>query len=138
MIKQMSQYIRTTLLLLLFITQNTTAQTTPGSQGYLLSNGWMITPEGKQIETDDMPMSVLVEPKGIFAFVLTAGWNDHGVTVIDIGHNKKIQHISLKTTWQGLAFDANKNQLYASGGTRPIIERIAYNPCTHCIRHYPS
>lgn len=127
MIKRISQGLFTTLILLLFITLNTNAQTTPGSQGYLLSNGWMITPTGKQIETDDMPMSIITEPQGIFAFVLTAGWNDHGVTVIDIGHNKKIQHISLKTTWQGLAFDANKNQLYASGGTRPIIERIAYD-----------
>jgi len=88
----------------------------------------MITPEGKQITTDDMPMSVIVEPKGIFAFVLTAGWNEHGVTVIDLGHGKKIQHVPLKSTWMGLAFNADTNQLYASGGTRPVIERFAYDP----------
>lgn len=117
-----------TLLLSVFIHHNVIAQTTPGSQRYLLSNGWMITPTGTQITTDDLPMSIIAEPTGTFAFVLTSGWNDHGVTVIDLGHNKKIQHISLRSTWKGLAFDQEKNQLYASGGTRPVIECMTYNP----------
>ncbi len=63
----------------------------PGSQGYLLPNGWTLTPAGRQIELGDLPMRILVEPTGRHAFVLNSGWDEHMVTVIDLGTGEKIQ-----------------------------------------------
>ncbi|MDA2925296.1 beta-propeller fold lactonase family protein [Acidobacteria bacterium AH-259-L09] len=122
------------ILLLTFLFSSASGQSDkrplPGPQGYLLPNGWTLTPAGKQIEVGDLPMNIVVEPSGRHAFVLNSGWNEHTVSVIDLGHNQKIQEVSLDRSWLGLCFDPRESRLYVSGGARPIIEVLAYDP-TH-------
>ena len=122
------------ILLLTFLFSSASGQSDkrvlPGPQGYLLPNGWTLTPAGKQIEVGDLPMNIVVEPSGRHAFVLNSGWNEHTVSVIDLGHNRKIQEVSLYRSWLGLCFDPRERRLYVSGGARPIIEVLAYDP-TH-------
>ena len=118
-------------LLTLLISQTTAwAQTRdlPGPHGYLLPNGWTITPAGRQIETSDLPMNIVVEPTGKHAFVLTSGFQMHGIAVIDLSTSRRIQHVSFERSWLGLALDAQNNRLYVSGGMRHIIEVMTYDP----------
>lgn len=111
-----------------------------GEQGYLLPNGWTITPTGRQVDVPDLPTKVVVAPAGVHAFVLTSGWNDHGVSVIDLGHNQKTQTVKLKTSWLGMALNASDDRLYVSGGTRPVIEVMAYDAGQRAapLQHLPA
>ena len=99
----------------------------PGPVAYVLPNGWTISPAGKQIEVADLPMNILVEPSGRHAFVLTSGYNQHSVVVIDLWGSEKIQQLPLERAWLGLCFDPAKNRLYASGGNRRIVEVLSYD-----------
>ncbi len=122
------------ILLLGFLLSPTSCQSSErvlsGPEGYLLPNGWTLTPAGEQIEVGDLPMNIVVEPRGRQAFVLNSGWNEHTVSVIDLVHNRKVQEVPLDRSWLGLTFDPRENRLYVSGGARPIIEVLAYDP-TH-------
>jgi DNA-binding beta-propeller fold protein YncE len=99
----------------------------PGDQGYLLPNGWTITPTGRQIDIPGLPPKVIVEPSGTHAFVLTSGWNDHGVSVVDLLHNRETQSIVLKSSWLGMQYDPGRSKLYVSGDTRAFVEVMTYN-----------
>ena len=100
----------------------------PGSQGYVLPNGWTITPAGRQIEVGDLPMSFVVTPSGRFAIVLTSGMNRHGLEVIDLHGRRKIQEIPLDRTWLGMDLHRGQKRLYVSGGRRRTIEVLAFDP----------
>ena len=98
-----------------------------GSQGYLLPNGWTLTPAGRQIEVGDLPTNIVSEPGGRFVFVLTAGMVRHGITVIDLVKRRNIQDISMKGTWLGLDYHTETKRLYASGGRRRVVEVFAFD-----------
>lgn len=84
----------------------------PGDQGYLLPNGWTNRPSGRQADVPDPPTMVVVSSAGIHASVLTSGWNDHGVSVLDLRHHQKTRMIKLKTSCLGMALNALDGRLY--------------------------
>ncbi|MCP5113498.1 MAG: hypothetical protein GY953_21905, partial [bacterium] len=65
--------------------------------GYLLPNGWRITPVGKAIQTDDMVLNVTVAPDGRAAIAMHSGFNPHGLVVIDAASGEAVQRILLKS-----------------------------------------
>ena len=63
-------------------------RTLPGQKpdSLLLSNGWRLTPEGKQIPTSDLPMNMELSKDGRFLLVTTNGnghANGNGAGVIE-------------------------------------------------------
>ena len=100
----------------------------PGPQGYLLPNGWMLTPAGRQIEVGDLPMNFVLDPAGRFVFTLTAGLNKHGITVVDLFSRRSVQEIALERTWLGLDLHQGQSRLYASGGRRRLVEVLTFDP----------
>ena len=90
--------------------------------GFALPNGWRITPAGKSIPVNDMVLNILLAPDGRHAVVLHAGYNPHGLVVIDTAEEKIIQQIPLPSAWIGMTWASGGKRLYVSGGTGNTAE----------------
>lgn len=50
----------------------------------LLFNGWGITPAGEQVAVSDLALKLVVAPDRKCVIATHGGYNDHGVTVVDL------------------------------------------------------
>src|SRR5579872_4456832 len=91
-----------------------TPQAIPG--GYSLPNGWRITPVGKSLETSDMVLNATAAPDGLAVIAMHAGYNPHGLVVVDTKTEEIVQRIPLKSAWFGLAWSPDGKRLFVSGG----------------------
>jgi hypothetical protein len=90
------------------ITDSTGATTLP--------NGWRITPAGTHIELPgDLPMK-MVAADADHLLVLTGGYHDHSLNVIDVRAQKRTASLDVVKTWDGMAFDQATGTVYMSGG----------------------
>ncbi|MEI9973266.1 MAG: YncE family protein [Ignavibacteriota bacterium] len=82
-----------------------------------LPNGWRITPAGKHVKLPgDLPMKMQVLADGAHLLVLTGGFHDHSLSVIDVHTAERIASVDVVKTWDGMAFDAATGTVYLSGG----------------------
>lgn len=88
----------------------------PVNGGYLLPNGWRITPVGKSIPTEDLLLNLVAAPDGKAVIATHGGYNTHGLVVVDPKSEKAVQRIALPTAWLGLAWHPDGTRLYVSGG----------------------
>jgi YVTN family beta-propeller protein len=80
-----------------------------------LPNGWRITPAGKHVKLPgDLPMKMTVS--GSQLLVLTAGYHDHSLSVIDARTREVTATLDVVKAWDGMAFDAANGTIYLSGG----------------------
>ena len=86
----------------------------PVPGGYLLPNGWTITPTGRQVELSDLPLNIIVE--GDKAFVATSGFNRHSLSIIDLNAAKVLDEATVRQSWFGLARDAATDRIWWAGG----------------------
>lgn len=87
-----------------------------------LPDGWKVTPAGAIVPlAGDMPLRILPLSDGRRALVLTGGYHDHSLSVVDIEAAKAVQTLELGKVWAGLALDSNGSTLYVSGGG-PVIK----------------
>src|SRR5690606_32796368 len=56
----------------------------PVEGGYLLPNGWTITPAGEQVVVPDLPLNILPLADGKRALVTSNGYNDHDLSLVDL------------------------------------------------------
>ena len=89
-------------------------QPIPG--GFNLPNGWRLTPVGKSIVTEDMVLNTVAAPDGLAVIAMEAGYNPHGLVVVDTKTEEAVQRISLKSAWYGMAWSPDGKRLYVSGG----------------------
>ena len=88
----------------------------PSRDGYLLPNGWRITPMGVAVHMNDLITNIVPTPDGRAMVALTSGYNSHELVVIDVESNKATQHISMGSAFMGLAWHPDGTRLYVSGG----------------------
>jgi YVTN family beta-propeller protein len=85
-----------------------------------LPNGWRITPAGKHIKLPgDLPMKIAATGDGARFFVLTAGYHDHSLNVIDPRTQEITASLDVVKSWDGMAFDPASGIVYLSGGGPP-------------------
>src|SRR5579872_4498328 len=82
--------------------------------GYELPNGWRLSPLGRAIQTEDMVLNVSLAPDRKAVVALHAGFNPHGLVVVDARSEEAAQRIHLKSAWLGLAWHPNGKKLYVS------------------------
>src|SRR5690349_5780391 len=70
--------------------------------GFLLPNGWTITPVGDQLELSDLPLNILPLSDGKRALVSTNGYNAHELSLIDLGEKKSLDRETIFQSWFGL------------------------------------
>ncbi len=81
-----------------------------------LPNGWKLSPAGKQIRSEDMPLGLLMAPDFKNLIALHSGFNQHGFVVVDALTDEAKQRVPMKSAWYGLAFSPDGKKMYASGG----------------------
>lgn len=93
-------------------------RTMPGQKAssMLLPNGWMLTPEGKQIPVSDLPMNMELSKDGRFLLVTTNGNGEQEVDILDVQSQQTLQKITVKKSWLGLAFAPDNKRFFVSGG----------------------
>jgi YVTN family beta-propeller protein len=81
-----------------------------------LPNGWRITPAGKHVKLPgDLPMKMVTAgPSQLL--VLTAGYHDHSLNVVDVRTREVTATLDVVKAWDGMAFDPVSGIAYLSGG----------------------
>ena len=106
----------------------------PGQKkdGFLLPNGWMITPAGEQVLLKDLPLNILPLSDGRHVLVATSGYNAHELTLIDLESKVIKQTETVRQSWFGLALSPNQDKLWWSGGGGAActcsVSRMASSP----------
>ncbi|MBZ5535284.1 MAG: bifunctional YncE family protein/alkaline phosphatase family protein [Acidobacteriia bacterium] len=85
-------------------------------EGYLLPNGWKLTPAGTQVPLGDLPLRIAVSPDGKLVVATNNGYGEQGLTVVDVEKQEKVFTIPMARAWLGLQFSSDGKKLYASGG----------------------
>jgi YVTN family beta-propeller protein len=82
-----------------------------------LPNGWRITPAGKHVKLPgDLPMKMTPVNSGAQLLVLTAGYHDHSLNVVDVHTRETVNSLDVVKSWDGMAFDAASGTVFMSGG----------------------
>lgn len=88
----------------------------PQEKGFLLPNGWTLTPAGEQIAINDLPLNILPLADGKRVFVSTNGYNEHGLYLIDLPAKKILDKKSFRESWFGLVTSLDQKEVWWSGG----------------------
>jgi YVTN family beta-propeller protein len=93
----------------------------PTDRGFLLPNGWTVTPAGGQVPLADMPLNILPLPDGRRALVATSGYNKHELSLVDLASRKVVAAESVRQSWYGVAMDAKESRVSWSGGGANMV-----------------
>ncbi|MBI3698031.1 MAG: bifunctional YncE family protein/alkaline phosphatase family protein [Acidobacteria bacterium] len=76
----------------------------PGKRdvGTLLPNQWRLTPAGRHVTVGDLPLKMVLAPDRKHVLVATNGYNDQGLTVIEVATGNVTAHAPLWQTYSGL------------------------------------
>jgi YVTN family beta-propeller protein len=88
----------------------------PTNNGFLLPNGWTISPAGTQVELTDLPLNIQPLNDGRHALVGTAGYNAHKLSLIDLKEKKIVSDFTTRQSWFGLASNSDASKIWWSGG----------------------
>ena len=102
----------------------------PGVQpdgAVLLPNQWSLRPVGRQIAVGDFPVNLALHPAGRYAAVLHSGFSQHEIRILDLQSGEPVSQVTLDETFYGLAWSADGSHLYASGGSREVIDVFAFD-----------
>jgi len=102
---------------------------TPGPQmddSTLLVSGWKITPAGKQVPVDTLPMSTALSPDGKFLLVLNGGYNPPSISVIDTATAAEVERTRVPDAWLGLAITAKGDAVYVGGGSTGSVYEFSF------------
>jgi YVTN family beta-propeller protein len=93
----------------------------PTDKGFVLPNGWTLTPAGMHVLLTDLPLNILPLERTRHALVATSGYNKHELSLIDLTALKTIDSQSVRQSWFGLAFDPARSSVWWSGGGGDMI-----------------
>jgi YVTN family beta-propeller protein len=98
----------------------------PTKDGFLLPNGWHLTPVGKHAVTTDLPLNVMPLKDNKHVLVATSGWNTHELYLIDVSgaEPKEVSKVSVKQSWYGLAVNADETKVYWAGGGHGAVHQF--------------
>lgn len=90
----------------------------PTETGYLLPNGWHLTPVGKHFTTTDLPLNVIPLADSKHVLVATSGYNAHNLYLVDISGEgaEQAPAATSRESWYGLAVDESAGKVWWSGG----------------------
>jgi YVTN family beta-propeller protein len=98
-----------------------------GAEGFLLPNGWRLTPAGQQVPLTDLPLNIIPSPDGKYAFVATSGYNTHQLTAVELATGKKVAASDVPQSWYGLAADFDAGRLWWSGGGDGSVHQFGWS-----------
>ncbi|HEX4072645.1 MAG TPA: beta-propeller fold lactonase family protein, partial [Planctomycetaceae bacterium] len=97
----------------------------PTERGFLLPNGWTLTPAGKHVVLTDLPLNIVPLADSHRALVATSGYNKHELSLIDLEQQKVIAREAVAESWFGLAVSRDQGHIWWSGGGRGRLHEFA-------------
>ncbi len=89
--------------------------------GFLLPNGWTLTPAGEQVTLTDMPLGIVPLADSRHALVASSGYNQHELCLVDLVDKKIVDKERTRQSWFGLAASAAQDQVWWSGGGADML-----------------
>lgn len=86
-----------------------------------LPNGWSLTPPGRSLDLDDLPLTIAVSPSRKLLAVTNNGQSTQRLTLIDPAAEQVLDTVTVAKAYVGLAFSDDEQRLYASGGNDNTI-----------------
>ncbi|HLO42922.1 MAG TPA: bifunctional YncE family protein/alkaline phosphatase family protein [Leadbetterella sp.] len=98
-------------------------------QRVTLPNGWSLTPLGKSLPLQDLPLNLVVSPSKKYLAVTNNGQSTQTITLIDAKTEQILDDKTIDKSFVGLAFSPDEKYLYASGGNdnKVLIYSISNN-----------
>src|SRR3954469_9796529 len=87
----------------------------------LLFNGWGVTPAGKQVLVSDLALKLVVTQDQQRVIATHGGFNNEGVTILDLASQQQTQFFPLDEAWNGIAFSRDGHRFFVSGGDSGLI-----------------
>ena len=111
------------MVLALLVSAQVRPKQLPGSSegGYLLPNGWRISPAGRQSGLGGLPLKLVSVPGQPFLIAASNGYRNHFLAVVDANSEQVVQRVPIQEGWMGLAVHPDGKTLYASGGAQDRI-----------------
>ena len=81
-----------------------------------LPNGWSLTPPGRSMNLDDLPLTLVVSPSKKYLAVTNNGQSTQSLMLIDAATETLVDSVRVGKAYVGLAFSDDEKHLYASGG----------------------
>jgi YVTN family beta-propeller protein len=97
----------------------------PTDRGFLLPNGWTITPAGDQVALTDLPLNIFPLADGRHALAASSGFNDHELVLVDLTAKSVVAKQKVTESWFGLAVDEKTGQVWWSGGGSDRVHGFA-------------
>ena len=94
--------------------------------GFLLNSGWRLSPAGRQIPLDTLPMSSALSPDGKYLLVLHGGYRPPSVSVIETATGRVTGNASVEDGWLGLTFSPRGDRVYVGGGSRAAVFEFTF------------
>jgi YVTN family beta-propeller protein len=96
----------------------------PTETGFLLPNGWHLTPAGRQLETSDLLLNIHPLQDSQRAIIATSGFNEHFLGVVDLKSAQFVSKEMVYQSWFGLAASKDESRLWWSGGGLGRVHRF--------------
>src|SRR5947209_14882075 len=104
--------------------QDAPAKNLPGDN--LLFNGWAVTPAGEHVRTSDLALKMVVAPDQRRLVAVSGGYNDQGLTLIDVAGKRVTQFLPMAEAWNGLAFTNDGRRILVSAGDEGAVHVFRY------------
>ena len=94
---------------------------------FLLVTGLSLSPAGRQVPLDTLPMSSALSPDGRFLLVLNGGYKPPTISVLDAASFKELRRVRVADGWLGLAFSPNGRLVYVGGGSQASVFEFRFS-----------
>lgn len=95
--------------------------------GFLLPNGWVVSPAGEQVPVADLPLNILPLSDSRHVLVATSGYNTHELSLIDLEKGEVIDRQAVYESWFGLAATPRFDRIWWSGGGGNVVHRFQFD-----------
>lgn len=96
----------------------------PTKDGFLLPNGWRLTPAGRHVEIPNLPLNIHPLSDSRHALVTSDGFTIHQISLIDLDEAKLIDRVPGIQSWFGLAGTKDETLFWWSGGGSNVLYPI--------------
>ncbi len=93
----------------------------PVENGFLLPNGWTLSPAGKHVTIADLPLNIVPLADHRHVLVATSGYNKHELVLIDLVELKIVRREAVRQSWYGLATNPSQTLVWWSGGGANMV-----------------
>ena len=78
--------------------------------GFLLNDGWILRPDGQQVDVDTFPMRAALSRDGKYLLVLNGGYNPPSISVIDTASRHEVHRVRVEDAWLRADLFAGRQQ----------------------------